>query len=156
MAGTAIPAAALSGRIGTEIGVSDWITVSQAMIDLFADATLDHQFIHVDPERARLTPFGGTIAHGFLSLSLLSRMSYDALPQIEGAQMGLNYGINRLRFLAPVRSGQRVRSRFTLGDVIEKSPGQLLLTHNVEVEIEGGEKPALAAEWLTLVVLAPA
>jgi len=156
MAGTAIPATALSGRIGTEIGVSEWITVSQAMIDLFADATLDHQFIHVDPERARQTPFGGTIAHGFLSLSLLSRMSYDALPRIEGAQMGLNYGINRLRFLAPVRSGQRVRSRFTLGDVIEKSPGQLLLTYNVEVEIEGGEKPALAAEWLTLVVLAPA
>lgn len=152
-----IAPAALAGRVGQEIGVSGWIEVSQPMIDQFADATLDHQYIHVDPERARSGPFGGTIAHGFLSLSLLSRMSFDALPQIENTEMGVNYGMNRLRFLAPVKSGERVRGRFVLREVAEKAPGQLLLTHDVTVEIEGASKPALVAEWLTMTVLrAPA
>ena len=152
MAETIAPAQ-LTDRVGQEVGVSDWIEVSQPMIDQFADATLDHQYIHVDPERARSSPFGGTIAHGFLSLSLLSRMSFDALPQIENTEMGVNYGMNRLRFLAPVKSGERVRGRFVLREVAEKSPGQLLLTHDVTVEIEGSSKPALVAEWLTMTML---
>ena len=156
MAARTIAAAELSERVGQEIGVSDWIEVSQSRIDLFADATMDHQFIHVDPERARETPFGGTIAHGFLSLSLLSRMSYDALPLIEHTEMSMNYGMNRLRFLSPVKAGERVRGRFVLRDVAKKGDGQLLLTYEVTVEIDGGQKPALVAEWLVLTVLRPA
>jgi acyl dehydratase len=146
----------LAASVGREVGVSGWIEVSQPMIDQFADVTKDHQFIHVDPERARATPFGGTIAHGFLSLSLLSAMAYEALPQIENTAMGVNYGFNRLRFLTPVRSGERVRGRFVLRDVSQKSADQLLVTYDVTVEIEGGDKPALAAEWLTLSILAAA
>lgn len=145
--------AELANRVGQEVGISDWIDVSQQMIDRFADATLDRQYIHVDPERARSTPFDGTIAHGFLSLSLLSRMSFDALPQIDNTVMGVNYGMNRLRFLAPVKSGERVRGRFVLQEIAEKSLGQLLLTYDVMVEIEGGSKPALVVEWLTMTVL---
>lgn len=148
-----IAPAELANRVGQEVGISDWIEVSQPMIDQFAEATLDHQYIHVDSERARSGPFGGTIAHGFLSLSLLSRMSFDALPQLENTEMGINYGMNRLRFLAPVKPGNRVRGRFVLREVVEKAPGQLLLTHDVTVEVEGGGKPALAAEWLTMTVL---
>lgn len=147
-----ITPAELANRVGQELGVSDWIEVSQSMIDQFADATLDHQYIHVDPEHARSGPFGGTIAHGFLSLSLLSRMSFNALPQIANMEIGLNYGMNRLRFLSPVKSGERVRGRFVLREVVDRSLGQLLLTHDVTVEIEGGSKPALVAEWLTMAV----
>jgi acyl dehydratase len=153
MAARVIAAAQLPERVGQEIGVSDWIEVSQSLIDLFADATMDHQFIHVDPERAKETPFGGTIAHGFLSLSLLSRMSYDALPQIENTEMGVNYGMNRLRFLSPVKAGERVRGRFVLRDVAKKADDQLLLTYDVTVEIDGERKPALVAEWLALTIL---
>ncbi len=145
--------ARLSALVGQEVGVAGWIEVGQPMIDLFAEATLDRQFIHVDPERARLSPFGGTIAHGFLSLSLLSRMSFDGLPEVEGAQMSLNYGMNRLRFLSPVRSGERIRARFVLRDVAEKSADQILLTLETTVEIDGAAKPALAAEWLVLYIL---
>jgi acyl dehydratase len=148
-----ISAAELRERVGQEIGVSDWIAVNQPMIDQFADATMDHQFIHVDPERARETPFGGTIAHGFLVLSLLSRMSFDALPEIENAELAVNYGMNRLRFPSPVKAGERVRGRFLLHDAVEREAGQLLLTHEVVIEIDGGAKPALVAEWLTLIVL---
>lgn len=149
-----ISAEQLQERIGQEVGISGWIEIDQSMINLFADATMDHQFIHVDPERARVGPFGGTIAHGFLSLSLLSHMNYEALPPLEGVEMGVNYGMNRLRFLAPVRAGQRVRGRFVLRDVARKAANQLLTTYDVTVEIEGSEKPALVAEWLTLTVLA--
>jgi len=136
--------------VGEEVGVSAWITVDQERIDAFADATEDRQFIHVDPAAAAATPFGGTIAHGFLSLSLLSRMAADAALLPEGLKMAVNYGFERVRFLAPVKSGKRVRGRFTLDSVQEKAPGQWLMRHTVTVEIEGEDKPALTAEWLGL------
>lgn len=138
-------------KIGQPIGVSEWITVGQDRIEQFADATDDHQFIHVDEKLAAQTPFGGTIAHGFLSLSLLSRMAADVMLIPDTAKMAVNYGLDRVRFLAPVRSGKRVRGHFTLTAANEKAPGQLLLKHNVTVEIEGEEKPALTAEWLGLI-----
>lgn len=141
----------IRSRVGQEIGVSSWLTVDQARIDAFADATEDRQFIHVDAEAAAQTPFGGTIAHGFLSLSLLSRMGAEAMLIPDGAKMAVNYGLDRVRFLAPVRSGSRVRGRFTLDSVDEKAPGQILLRHTVTVEIEGEEKPALTAQWLGLI-----
>ena len=140
----------IRGRIGEEIGVSAWIDVDQARIDAFADATEDRQFIHVDPEAAAKTPFGGTVAHGFLSLSLLSRMGAEAMLLPNGLRMAVNYGLDRVRFLAPVRAGKRVRGRFRLDSVEEKAPGQVLLRHTVTVEIEGEDKPALTAEWLGL------
>jgi acyl dehydratase len=148
-----MPAASLDeirGRIGDEIGVSGWLIVDQARIDAFADATEDRQFIHVDPHAATRTPFGGTIAHGFLTLSLLSRMAAEAILVPEGLKMAVNYGFDRVRFLAPVRSGKRVRGRFTLDSVEEKAAGQYLMRHQVTVEIEGEDRPALTAEWLGL------
>jgi len=141
----------IQSRIGDEVGVSDWILVDQARIDAFADVTEDPQFIHIDPEAAARTPFGGTIAHGFLTLSLLSRMAADAMLRPEGVKMGVNYGFERVRFMAPVRSGKRVRGRFTLARCEEKKPGQWQFVHNVSVEIEGEEKPALVADWIGLI-----
>jgi len=143
----------IKGRIGSEIGVSDWILVDQARIDTFADVTEDHQFIHIDPEAAAKTPFGGTIAHGFLTLSLLSRMAADAMLRPEGIKMGVNYGFEKVRFLAPVRSGKRVRGRFTLLSFDEKRPGQWQFVHQVAVEIEGEVKPALIADWIGLIFI---
>jgi acyl dehydratase len=141
----------IRSRIGEEIGISSWLTVDQNRIDAFAEATEDRQFIHIDAEAAAQTPFGGTIAHGFLSLSLLSRMGAEAMLIPEGVRMAVNYGLDRVRFLAPVRSGKRVRGRFTLDSVDEKAPGQILMRHTVTVEIEGEEKPALTAQWLGLI-----
>jgi acyl dehydratase len=138
-------------KVGSSIGVSDWIEVGQERIGHFADATEDHQFIHVDPALATQTPFGGTIAHGFLSLSLLSRMAADVMLIPDTAKMAVNYGLDRVRFLAPVKSGKRVRGHFTLDSAEEKAPGQLLMKHHVTVEIEGEEKPALTAQWLGLI-----
>jgi len=135
-------------RVGGEVGVSDWILVDQARIDAFADVTEDPQFIHIDPVAAAQTPFGGTIAHGFLTLSLLSRMAADAMLRPESIKMGVNYGFEKVRFIAPVRSGKRVRGRFTLAAFEEKRPGQWQFLHNVSVEIEGEDKPALTAEWI--------
>ncbi|MEO6225730.1 MAG: MaoC family dehydratase [Sphingomicrobium sp.] len=143
----------LNARIGEEVGVSSWIEIDQPRIDLFAAATEDRQFIHVDPVAAAATPFGGTVAHGFLTLSLLSRMAADAVLAPSGLTMVINYGVDRVRFLAPVRSGSRVRGRFVLDSVEEKAPGQLLVRHGVTVEIEGVEKPALAAIWLALMLV---
>lgn len=140
----------IRARVGEEVGVSGWLEVDQDRIDAFADATEDRQFIHVDPKAAAQSPFGGTIAHGFLSLSLLSRMAAEATLLPEGLRMAVNYGFDRVRFLAPVRSGKRVRGRFTLDSVEEKAPGQYLMRHKVTVEIEGEDKPALTAEWLGL------
>jgi acyl dehydratase len=137
-------------RVGQEIGVSGWLTVDQDRITAFADATEDRQFIHVDPEAAAQTPFGGTIAHGFLTLSLLSRMAAETIFVPDSTKMVVNYGLDRVRFLAPVRSGKRVRGRFALDAVEEKAPGQILLRHSVTVEIENEDKPALSAVWLTL------
>ena len=140
----------LRSRVGEEVGVSAWLTVDQPRIDAFADATEDHQFIHVDPAAAAAAGFGGTIAHGFLSLSLLSRMAAEAMLLPDSLKMALNYGFDRIRFLAPVKSGKRVRGRFVLDSVDEKAPGQILLRHTVTVEIEGEAKPALTAVWLGL------
>ena len=140
----------IRARVGSEIGASSWLTIDQARIDSFAEATDDRQFIHIDPAAAAQTPFGGTIAHGFLTLSLLSRMATDAMLVPEGVKMAVNYGFDRIRFIAPVRSGKRVRGRFTLDSVEEKAPGQWLLRHTVTVEIEGEDKPALTVAWLGL------
>jgi acyl dehydratase len=137
-------------HVGAEVGVSNWIMVDQARINVFAEATEDRQFIHTDPAAAVHTPFGGTIAHGFLSLSLLSRMAAEAMLLPVGLTMALNYGFDRVRFLAPVKAGSRVRGRFTLDSVEEKAPGQILMRHGVTVEIEGEDKPVLTAVWLGL------
>lgn len=138
----------LQSLIGTEVGVSSWIEIDQARIDAFAEVTNDHQFIHVNPELARQTPFGTTIAHGFLTLSLASSMSYEAVAPLEGVMMGVNYGFDKLRFLAPVPVNSKVRGRFKLLSAEDKGGGRWLLKHELTVEIEGGDKPALIAEWL--------
>ena len=140
----------IRARVGAEIGVSDWINVDQARIDAFAEVTEDRQFIHVDPQAAAQTPFGGTIAHGFLTLSLLSRMAADAMLVPDTFRMGVNYGFEKVRFMAPVRSGKKVRGRFRLDRFEEKKPGQYQFVHQVTVEIEGEEKPALTAETLVM------
>jgi acyl dehydratase len=140
----------LIGKVGQETGVSEWMTVDQEMINKFADATGDHQFIHVDPEAAKMTPFGGTIAHGFLTLSLMPVLSAKAdLPRLDGIKMGVNYGSDKLRFLAPVKSGKRVRARFKLSSMEEKRPGQWQQSQEVTIEIEGEDKPALICEWIS-------
>ena len=141
----------IRAQIGKEIGLSSWLVVDQQRIDAFAEATEDRQFIHTDPAAAAQTPFGGTIAHGFLTLSLLSRMGAEAMLIPDGVKLAVNYGLDRVRFLAPVKSGKRVRGRFTLDSVEEKAPGQVLMRHTVTVEIEGEDKPALTAFWLGLI-----
>ena len=150
MANRALTLDEYRAQVGQEVGVSDWIDVPQAKIDAFAEVTGDHQFIHVNPELAAQTPFGTTIAHGYLTLSLLSVMAYGALPGINGTRMGVNYGLNKVRFMAPVKSGKRVRGRFTLADVTQRPDGAWQTTVAVTVEIDGETKPALAAEWITL------
>jgi acyl dehydratase len=140
----------LADRVGKPLGTSEWLLVDQEMVNKFADATGDHQFIHVNPEMAKMTPFGGTIAHGFLSLSLMPvLMAKSDNPTIEGVKMGVNYGGNKTRFLAPVRVGKRVRGHFKLLELEEKRPGQWQQTMEFSLEIEGEEKPALIAEWIT-------
>ena len=140
-------------NIGKEVGVSSWITVDQPMIDQFAETTQDTQWIHIDPERAASeTPFGGTIAHGFLTLSLASRFAYDCFAMLPGQVMGINYGMNKMRFLMPVRAGSRLRGRFTLKEVKARSATDLLRTNILTIEIEGEETPAVVAEWLGLAV----
>lgn len=141
--------------INREVGVSDWQTITQEQVNQFADTTRDHQFIHLDEARARSeTPFGGTIAHGYLTLSLLSFLGADAdIIRLENTRMMINYGLDKVRFLNPVRVGSRIRARFELLSVDEKKPGQVLLKHRATVEIEGEEKPAMIAESLGLAVL---
>ena len=140
----------LKAMTGTVVGVSDWLTVDQSMINKFADATGDHQFIHIDEEKAKLTPFGGTIAHGFLTLSLMPVLTQMTdMPRMDGIKMGVNYGGNKTRFLAPVRSGKRVRGHFKLLEIAEKRPGQYQQTVEYTLEIEGEDKPALIAEWVS-------
>lgn len=146
---------ALQGLIGQEVGVSRWIEVTQPRIDAFADCTEDHQFIHVDPEAAKATPFGGTIAHGFLTLSLASAMSYDAVAPLDGVTMGVNYGLDKVRFLTPTPAGSRIRGRFKLLSAEDRGGGRWLLKHELTVEIEGADKPALIAEWLGMQIVAP-
>ncbi len=140
----------LRALVGSTIGTSDWLTIDQAMIDKFAEATGDHQFIHVDVEKAKLTPFGGTIAHGFLSLSIMPVLTaMTDMPRLDGIKMGVNYGGNKTRFLTPVRSGKRVRGHFKLLEIEEKRPGQWQQTVEYTLEIEGEDKPALIAEWVS-------
>lgn len=147
---TAVPVEQLFAKVGEHIGSSNWVMVDQSMIDRFADATGDRQFIHVDPEKAKATPFGGTIAHGFLTLSLFPQLYENSdVPSIEGTKMGVNYGGNKVRFLAPVRSGKRVRGHFKLLGIETKRPGQYQQTLEFTVEIEGEDKPALIAEWIS-------
>jgi acyl dehydratase len=150
-----VPAAEAASLVGHSF-VSRWITVDQARIDAFAKVTEDEQFIHVDPERAKATVFGGTVAHGFLTLSLLSAMAYSALPRIEGAAHGVNYGFDRVRFVRPVPSGSQVRGRFVLKAITPRSAREWRLSYEVTVEIEGAETPALAATWLTMQVMGDA
>ena len=135
-------------RVGSEIGTSDWLLVDQARIDAFADVTEDHQFIHVDPERAKTTPFRGTVAHGFLTLSLLSRMADGVMLHPESLRMAVNYGFEKVRFMAPVKSGKRIRGRFKMLSAEEKRASQWQITYEVTVEIEDEEKPALIADWI--------
>ena len=143
----------IKAKVGEEVGISDWILIDQARIDRFAGVTEDHQFIHVDPEAAAKTPFGGTVAHGFLTLSLLSRMAADVMLRPEQIRLGVNYGFERVRFMAPVRSGKKVRGRFRLDRFEEKKPGQYQFVHQVTVEIEGEDKPALIADWIGLIFI---
>jgi len=139
--------------VGAELGVSDWITVDQTVIDQFADSTRDHQWIHVDVDRARReSPFGAPIAHGFLTLSLISGFSYEIGPEPEGLEVIINYGLDKVRFLAPVRAGDRLRLRKSLLSLEEKDPGRWLMKSKCVMEIEGQDKPALIAETLTLFV----
>ena len=141
--------------VGHEVGVSSWHVVDQKRIDVYADVIEDHQFIHVDPARAKAeTAFGTTIAHGFLTMSLMSIMSYEVMPVIEGTTMGVNYGFDKLRFISPVRSGSRVRGRFTLAEAKLRKPKELQSLTHVTVEIEGEEKPALVADWIGLIYFA--
>ncbi|WP_106743507.1 MaoC family dehydratase [Yoonia maritima] len=144
--------AASEPLISQEVAVSDWVLVDQARIDAFAAATLDHQWIHTDPDRAAQTPFGGTIAHGFLTLSLAAHFAQSSLPSSKESVMGVNYGFDKIRFLAPVRAGSRLRGRFTLNNVIKRKPTELLKTHTLTIDIEGAEIPALTAVWLGLTI----
>lgn len=144
---------ALADQVSQEIGVSDWVTITQSQVDQFADATGDHQFIHVDPERAaRESAFGGPIAHGFLSLSLLTAFSLQVLPKFEGA-IGINYGFDKVRFLTPVPVGARVRGRFVLSDFSARNAREFTTRYAVTVEIEGAARPALVADWITMTIL---
>ncbi|KRQ00769.1 MaoC family dehydratase [Bradyrhizobium sp. DASA03076] len=146
---------AYQALVGKEIGVSSWHLIDQPRIDAYADVIEDHQFIHVDPQRAKQeTAYGTTIAHGFLTMSLLSIMSYEVMPVIAGTTMGVNYGFDKLRFISPVRSGKRVRGRFVLAEAKLRKPNEFQTRTNVTVEIEGEEKPALVAEWLGLTYFA--
>ena len=157
MSGAAMPMMSiddLAARVGGEPFVSRWFVIDQPRIDAFAEITEDRQFIHIDPERARATPFGGPIAHGFLTLSMLSAMGEDAIPRIVGVAMGVNYGFDKLRFLSPVPAGARVRGSFKLIGATRRGEREWLMTKEVTVEIEGASKPALAALWLTMYVMA--
>jgi acyl dehydratase len=147
---TTVPASDLPTLVGEELGVSDWVLIEQDRVNAFADATLDHQYIHVDPEQAAMTPFGGTIAHGFLTLSLLPHFLESASVPVDGLLMAINYGTDKVRFLQPVKVGQRVRGRAVLSGAEEKRPGQWLVRQTVTAEIEGEDKPAMVAEFLML------
>ncbi|PKP66554.1 MAG: nodulation protein NodN [Alphaproteobacteria bacterium HGW-Alphaproteobacteria-7] len=140
----------LAAKVGENIGTSQWAEMSQDRINQFAEATGDHQFIHVNPDMAKMTPFGGTIAHGFLTLSMIPYLSANSdMPRMDGIKMGVNYGGNKTRFIAPVRSGKRIRGHWKLTEMVEKRPGQWQQTAEITIEIEGEEKPALICEWIT-------
>ena len=145
----------LENYIGQEVGITEWLEIDQERINKFADATGDHQYIHVDPERAAQTPFGTTIAHGFLTLSLMSMFrSMNGGIKLENAVMGINYGLDKVRFINPVKVGNKIRARFELISAEEKKPNHYLMKYNVTIDIDGEEKPALIAEWLGMTVVA--
>jgi acyl dehydratase len=146
-----VPKNQLADQVGARF-TGEWLAIEQQRINRFADCTEDHQFIHVDEEKAAQTPFGGTMAHGFLTLSMLVKMSEGTGVMPENLVMGINYGFNKIRFLAPVRAGKRVRTHSELIAVDQKDENRFLLTSAVTVEIEGEATPALAAEWLTMFV----
>lgn len=150
-----VPLDQLEGLVGTVTGTSDWFTVDQGRITAFADATLDHQWIHVDQAAAADGPFGGTIAHGFLTMSLLPYLLEGVSVSPEGTVMGINYGSDKVRFLAPVPSGSRVRAVSTLSSVADRGDNRYLTSQHVVVEIEGSETPALVADLLTMFVVPP-
>ena len=154
MAITMVAKEDLVNHIGTKFDPSDWITLDQERINSFADCTEDHQFIHIDEEKAAQTPFGGTIAHGFLTLSMLARMTEGNGVVPEGVVMGVNYGFDKVRFLSPVRAGKRVRAHFEILDIQPKDGNRFLVKQGVSIEIEGEENPALVAEWLNMFVTA--
>ena len=154
MAITMVAKEDLVNHIGTRFDSSDWITLDQERINSFADCTEDHQFIHIDEEKAAQTPFGGTIAHGFLTLSMLAKMTEGNGVVPEGVVMGVNYGFDKVRFLSPVRAGKRVRAHFEILDIQPKDGNRFLIKQGVSVEIEGEENPALVAEWLNMFVTA--
>ena len=143
----------LNDYIGEEVGISEWLLVDQERINQFADATGDHQNIHGDSERAAQTPFGTTIAHGFLTMSLMVLMGYEGSTKLKNSVMGINYGFDKLRFINPVKVNSKIRGRFRLISAEEKNTNQWLLKHNITVEIAGEEKPALVAEWLGMTVV---
>lgn len=151
-----IKASELPGLVGSQLEPSPWLEITQDRVNQFAEATNDHQFIHVDPDKAAQTPFGGTIAHGFLTLSLLSYLNEQSAIIPENLVMGVNYGSDKVRYLMPVRVGKRIRSCQTVLEVTEKKPGQWLIKNAVTVEIEGEETPALVAEILSMMIVAPA
>ncbi len=144
----------LREMVGRSMGSSSWQDVSQDMIDIFADLTGDHQYIHVDPARAAETPFGGTIAHGFLTVSLMAQMIDEVFPAIVGSVMMMNYGFDRLRMMSPVPAASRIRGHFVLTDVVDRGPDDILIQLHVTIEIEGIDKPAVVADWLGLIRLA--
>ncbi|SEA50301.1 MaoC family dehydratase [Microbulbifer marinus] len=147
---TLIPRDRIGDFVGFETEPTGWLHIDQHRIDAFAECTLDRQFIHVDPEAAKLTPFGSTIAHGFLTLSLLSHFAEQLQIGIEGVQMGVNYGLDKVRFINPVKVDSNIRARTRVMGILEKKPGQYQLKLEVTLEIEGEEKPALIAEWLVM------
>ena len=149
----AVTLAELKDLVGREVGLSRWFLIDQKRIDAFAESTEDWQFIHVDPQAAKATPFGETIAHGFLTLSMLSALAYDALPKVSGVAMGVNYGFDKVRFVAPVRAGRKIRGRFRLEALTQRSAREWQSRKAVTVEIEGEDKPALVADWLSLYVM---
>ena len=140
----------MCAAVGQDMGPSQWFTIDQARIDAFAEVTEDRQFIHIDPDRAAQTSFGGTVAHGMLTLSMMSGMAYGALPVMEGQRASVNYGFEKVRFIAPVRSGQRIRGQFRLLEAVPRAKNALMTRFEVAVEIEGEVRPALKAEWLIL------
>jgi acyl dehydratase len=150
---TTITKDAMIAAVGQEMGVSPWFVMDQVRIDVFADVTEDHQFIHVDPIRAAKTDFGGTVAHGMLTLSMMSGMAYGALPAMAGQGASVNYGFDKVRFITPVRSGARVRGRFVLAEAQTRGRGNLMTRFQATVEIEGEARPALSADWLVLYLL---
>jgi acyl dehydratase len=140
----------LRQKVGQEVAVSAWVDIDQKRIDVFADVTEDHQFIHVDPVAAKRSLFGGTIAHGFLTLSMLSKLANSSLPNLKGRNMGVNYGFDKVRFVAPVPAGCRIRGRFKLAELVQRSDKEWMMRYAVSIEIEGMDKPAVVADWLTL------